>query len=421
MTEKHLLLNREGLNVPAPQGNRIVRGEQSLVVLGEFDTRITNVPLYIVQNGNALGVVRLEHPEQMSLNEFKQKQSAHCMTEEERKKYLGEHMVLYAYEVYVIEAFDQPHKVDVPMSFNRHYIKGFSFSEELSETIESDTQALQTEIQTLIFDKEQFTKQQAVDWAKEHDFSASKVDEKETTWRIRQFNPDQCQRDTFRTISITDGVQGVICEPTSQSNNAQLRSLLQKLSQRKSAGFLLPSPTEVSEVGSAIENQSVSVEKKVHGIRVMLSKKDGEITVYDEHGKPLESSATPVSYITDESQLLSDADIVLDGYLCGDTVYVSDILYFNANCQFMPWKRRRDLLHNITNTEHIKKNPSVVVDSQEDLERAIAMTQRLPYSRGAIIKKMEEYYPRGDLSSAILSVKKQGGMHYEQRARSKGT
>lgn len=67
-----------------------------------------------------------------------------------------------------------------------------------------------TTVQTLIFSKEKFSRQQAIDWAKEHDYRADKVDETENSFRLRQREPDDFQEGSFRTIELTEGVSAVI-------------------------------------------------------------------------------------------------------------------------------------------------------------------------------------------------------------------
>ncbi len=67
-------------------------------------------------------------------------------------------------------------------------------------------------IQTLIMSKDRFkTAQAAKNWAKEHNFKFGKVDETENSFRLRQFNPDQCKRGSFRTFRIAEGIQAVGC------------------------------------------------------------------------------------------------------------------------------------------------------------------------------------------------------------------
>ena len=65
-----------------------------------------------------------------------------------------------------------------------------------------------TEVQSLIFSKENFTEKQAKDWAKNHDFIYGYVDEKENTYRIRQQEPSDFEN--MRTIEMREGVKAVI-------------------------------------------------------------------------------------------------------------------------------------------------------------------------------------------------------------------
>lgn len=67
-----------------------------------------------------------------------------------------------------------------------------------------------TEIQTLIFSKDWFSKPEAKDWAKRNKFKYGKVDEKEDTFRLRQQDPEDFEDDKFRTIELRDGLKAVI-------------------------------------------------------------------------------------------------------------------------------------------------------------------------------------------------------------------
>ena len=73
-----------------------------------------------------------------------------------------------------------------------------------------------SEVQSLIFNKDDFTRDEAKRWALEHGYKAPKVDEKENTWRIRQWLPEKCpdipgMKSPYRTISLTRGVQAALC------------------------------------------------------------------------------------------------------------------------------------------------------------------------------------------------------------------
>lgn len=65
-----------------------------------------------------------------------------------------------------------------------------------------------TEVQTLIFDRSEFTVAEAKRWAKDNGFKHSKVDVKPNTIRIRQHTPRGYR--VFRTKRLTGGVQAVV-------------------------------------------------------------------------------------------------------------------------------------------------------------------------------------------------------------------
>lgn len=65
-----------------------------------------------------------------------------------------------------------------------------------------------SKIQSLIFDKSKFTKDQVIKWVKDHNFERTGIDETEDSYRVRQQNPEDFK--TMRTKSITDGVTAVI-------------------------------------------------------------------------------------------------------------------------------------------------------------------------------------------------------------------
>ena len=93
--------------------------------------------------------------------------------------------------------------------------------EEPEEPDEPEVEEKQTEIQTIILSKEIFpTLEMAQAWAIENDFKTEKVDETETSWRFRQFEPTMCIVDSFATIELTTGVSATVCEPLTQEELA---------------------------------------------------------------------------------------------------------------------------------------------------------------------------------------------------------
>lgn len=69
-----------------------------------------------------------------------------------------------------------------------------------------------TEIQTLIFFKPEYTKKSALSWAKRHNFKASKTDSKKNTIRVRQQSPKLFKKDSFRTIVLKGAIHAVVAK-----------------------------------------------------------------------------------------------------------------------------------------------------------------------------------------------------------------
>lgn len=85
-----------------------------------------------------------------------------------------------------------------------------------------------TEVQTLLFDAAAFNVGQAKSWAKRHGFKFGKTDTgggRATHIRVRQHDPDDYAPNTFRTITLTEGVQAVIGMPRRTNPTTQLAAV----------------------------------------------------------------------------------------------------------------------------------------------------------------------------------------------------
>lgn len=75
-----------------------------------------------------------------------------------------------------------------------------------------------TEVQSLVFDKEQFSRPEARRWSQEHGFSTQYgVDEKANTYRVRQHSPSEYAPRSFRTIPLREGADAVVGKRLSAS------------------------------------------------------------------------------------------------------------------------------------------------------------------------------------------------------------
>lgn len=108
-----------------------------------------------------------------------------------------------------------PTRLQSPEGQSRCYTNGAA--DALRRTRESYTEFEEQErpplkTQTYILSKERFKTQAEADkWMDDNNAPRPKVDEKENTFRYRQFDPDRCEEGSARTLRITDGVQIVGC------------------------------------------------------------------------------------------------------------------------------------------------------------------------------------------------------------------
>ena len=75
-----------------------------------------------------------------------------------------------------------------------------------------------SDIQSVRFRKDMFGKQQAVSWAKSHEFKYNDVEETQNQWRLRQFPPGKCIG-SGGMKHLADGVSAYIC-PISETNKS---------------------------------------------------------------------------------------------------------------------------------------------------------------------------------------------------------
>jgi hypothetical protein len=60
-------------------------------------------------------------------------------------------------------------------------------------------------IQSVLFDKNKYSRQQAIQWLEDHGFQHYKIDVTKRYYRFRQFNPNYKHR--YRIKTITKGIK----------------------------------------------------------------------------------------------------------------------------------------------------------------------------------------------------------------------
>jgi len=70
-------------------------------------------------------------------------------------------------------------------------------------------------VQSIIFDRNEWSVREAKMWLRDHDFSAPNVDRQTNTYRFRQRNPRRFYKHSFRTIPFgtSSGIQAIVAIP----------------------------------------------------------------------------------------------------------------------------------------------------------------------------------------------------------------
>ena len=80
-----------------------------------------------------------------------------------------------------------------------------------------DTIKKSSDIQSLIFAKDKFTKEQAISWANSHGFKSGNVEDTTNTFRLRQFPPEDCTS-SGGMKELAPGVTAYICRIASKKS-----------------------------------------------------------------------------------------------------------------------------------------------------------------------------------------------------------
>lgn len=138
-----------------------------------------------------------------------------------------------------------------------------------------------TEVQTLLFPKDQFTVAQAKKWAKEHGKHYGKVDSGSGEYhRLRQRDPDDFK--SFGTISFGEsGIKAVVgCPKRGRESNPKAGGLLDRFMK-----WLDPRP-------SVTDQRWIT---DPHGEKMLVGKQEGEwVYYYDRSWIPLEYYGGPL-------------------------------------------------------------------------------------------------------------------------------
>jgi hypothetical protein len=104
-----------GLSVQEPEGIMIIDGQKKWIVKNYVDKQHIEESLLLLQGDYALGIIRISNPSEIKMTEFEKKSNLHMITEEEKNILLADAKMLYAYPIQIMEKFDNPRKITIPV------------------------------------------------------------------------------------------------------------------------------------------------------------------------------------------------------------------------------------------------------------------------------------------------------------------
>jgi len=173
----------------------------------------------------------------------------------------------------------------------------------------------------------------------------------------------------------------------------------------KSKGNFDNLETTLKYLFSNSNGNQFAIENKLHGDRVILMKIGDQITIYSDNKENISNNHPQ---ILREARNITNQNIVIDGILTGSSIFnVYDVLqYGDKDLIDQPWFDRKNKIHSLLFTEHIKEGYSIIVSSTDKCSEAIQFMQSLDGSEGVMIKEYNSKYIKNELSDSWVTYKK---------------
>lgn len=104
----------KGIYLVKPYGSLIYSGDKTHIVKKRIFTKMINIPLVLIEDKRALGIILLKEPKKINKKEFIETYDLHRIPIEDAEKWWGDFDVLFLYPLRIIKLFDSPIPVDVP-------------------------------------------------------------------------------------------------------------------------------------------------------------------------------------------------------------------------------------------------------------------------------------------------------------------
>jgi len=181
-------------------------------------------------------------------------------------------------------------------------------------------QAPSAKTQTFILSKERFdTIEKARQWMTDNDQPIDKVDETETSFRFRQFDPEKCTIGSFRIINISDGVQAGICRQEESEGSSEHQNKEAGHAPTSELGFdVMQSFEKINELGrkwtpeeAGFQQKSPSADVTCGACRFYLRHPTEAIGACQVVDGPIPWNATSKAYISaaDEAEFAFSQEV----------------------------------------------------------------------------------------------------------------
>ena len=103
-----------GIIIVKPHGSLIMNGKKKLIIKSIKLTSAINKPLLLIQNKEALGIIKLKKAKPINLVQFSKLKNKHKITDEERKKWWKGKRTLYSYDIIIVKKYKKIKKIQYP-------------------------------------------------------------------------------------------------------------------------------------------------------------------------------------------------------------------------------------------------------------------------------------------------------------------
>lgn len=336
----------------------ILSGDSKRIVISKLYRNEANQLVYLSDGSKCYGIVKLGSPEKISVAEFKETFSMHNITEELRKSWWPNKLVLFSYPFERVLMFESPKEIKEEAS--DEYFHTFEFSEKWTPTdylhdysVENRTDA------RLISDW-----RVVCSWVDTTHSSGKAITVDSVLPIARKIHDELNSRDlVFEPTSLSEKKVISVLTNTPLDDSFENSEIVENNS------ALLPmTPKDVVFDVNDISFSNAYVRKVMGGNQVLILKEND--SAFFVHPAAVEEDYTDLLSAVSK---LSSKDLLIQGEIVtnevGDsTLYLTDCLYYGKNIFSENYSERFKTFYSMVLSNSIKKIPLMHVQKESQLK-----------------------------------------------------